>query len=169
MPAPEIVLRPAQAADAPALHALVTQAFGRESEAVLVERLRAWPDTVVLLAEADGELAGCVVFSEVTHAGRQRLAGLGPMAIAPFWQGQGIGTLLMQQGLADCAGRGIDAVVVLGHPDFYRRFGFRPAAERGIRCKWVVPEDAFMVAELHPGALAGVRGQVSYRPEFDEV
>ncbi len=50
-----------------------------------------------------------------------------------------------------------------------QREGSGPAAERGIRCKWVVPEDAFMVAELHPGALAGVRGQVSYRPEFDEV
>jgi len=169
MPAPEIILRGAQPADAAALHALLAQAFGRESEALLVERLQAYPDTVVLLAEADGELAGCLVFSAVSHAGHQRLAGLGPMAIAPFWQGQGIGTLLMQRGLGDCAAAGIDAVVVLGHPDYYRRFGFRPAQERGLRCRWVVPEDAFMVLELRPGALAGLRGQLDYRPEFDEV
>ncbi len=169
MPAPEIVIRTACPADMPALRAVLEMAFARAAEADLVERLCKYPDTVALLAEADGETAGCIVFSRVVHAGAVQLAGLGPMAIAPFWQGQGVGTLLMQKGMEDCRRRGIDAVVVLGHPDYYRRFGFRPAGEHGISCKWVVPEDAFMVAELRTSALSGVRGRMEYRPEFDEV
>lgn len=151
---------------------MLVAAFGREGEANLVERLRGDPDTAVLVAIADGELAGCIVFSRVeAPAARRavRVAGLGPLAIAPFWQGQGVGTLLMQAGLEDCARRGVEAVVVLGHPDYYARFGFGPAHARGVSCRWVVPEDAFMVRELAPGALDALRGQVEYRPEFDEV
>jgi putative acetyltransferase len=151
---------------------VLTDAFGREAEALLVERLRAHPDTAVLVATADGELAGCIVFSrvEAPSARRElRVAGLGPMAVGAWWQGQGVGTLLVQKGLEDCARRGIEAVVVLGHPAFYGRFGFRPAHAHGVSCRWVVPEDAFMVHGLAPGALEALAGRVEYLPEFDEV
>lgn len=170
--APQVVIRPEETADAAAVRELVVAAFGRPAEADLVGRLRAHPGTRALVAVADGELAGCIVFSAVAPPaphGHLVMEGLAPLAIAPFWQGQGIGTLLMDRGLADCAARGVDAVVVLGHPDYYARFGFSAAQLRGISCKWVVPEDAFMVKELRPGALAGVRGRVEYLPEFDEV
>ncbi len=60
-------------------------------------------------------------------------------------------------------------VVVLGHPAYYSRFGFVPAATKGLRCEYPVPDDVFMVAELRPGALAGRTGLVKYRPEFAEV
>jgi len=126
----------------------------------------------VLVATVDGEVAGCIVFSAVDAPGASRplrVAGLAPLAIGPAWQGQGIGTLLMQRGLDDCAARGVEAVVVLGHPGYYARFRFRPAHAHGVACKWVVPEDAFMVRELAPGALDALRGRVDYRPEFDEV
>lgn len=137
-----------------------------------MERLRAHPDTLVLVATVDGELAGCIVFSRVEAPAALRpvrVAGLAPLAIGPWWQGQGIGTLLMQRGLEACAARGFEAVVVLGHPGYYARFGFRPAHAHGVACRWVVPEDAFMVRALVPGALDALRGRVDYLPEFDEV
>ena len=145
-------------------------AFGRVAEANLVDRLRVHDDTVILVADVDGEVGGAIVFSRVTsQKSDSGLAGLAPLAIAPYWQGQGVGTLLVEKGLEDCVRRGIEAVVVLGHPGFYGRFGFRAAQARGIACKWVVPEDAFMVKELVPGTLAKIRGVVDYLPEFDEV
>jgi putative acetyltransferase len=165
-------VRAEEPGDRAAVHDVLVLAFGREAEANLVERLRGHPDTRVLVADADGEIAGCVVFSLVTAAtggADLTLAGLGPMAIAPVWQGQGAGTLLLQKGLEACERRGVDAVVVLGHPDYYRRFGFGPAHRHRLSCRWVVPEDAFMVKELRPGALARLRGRVEYLPEFDEV
>ncbi|MCA1605547.1 MAG: N-acetyltransferase, partial [Acidobacteria bacterium] len=69
--------------------------------------------------------------------------------------------------LRECERIGCDLVVVLGHPDYYPRFGFVPASQRGLRCAYPVPPEAFMVAELKPGALTGRQGLVKYRPEFD--
>lgn len=167
-----VSIRPEAPGEVAAIRDVLVAAFGRPVEADLVERLRCHDDTLILVAEADGELAGCIVFSAVTSTYRGKrpvIAGLGPLAIAPVWQGQGVGTLLMNKGSEACEQRGIEVLVVVGHPDYYHRFGFRPAHVHGITCKWVVPEDAFMVKELRPGALATVRGRVEYRPEFDEV
>ncbi len=90
------------------------------------------------------------------------------MAVAPDWQRQGIGSLLVPVGLELCRAAGYDLAIVLGHTGFYPRFGFRPAPPLGIR--WEHGADAhFMVMELQPGALAGANGVVRYRPEFDGV
>ncbi|MDQ3258646.1 MAG: GNAT family N-acetyltransferase, partial [Acidobacteriota bacterium] len=64
---------------------------------------------------------------------------------------------------------GCTVVVVLGHPEYYPRFGFVPAKEKGLRCEYPVPDEVFMVAELEPDALTGQRGLVKYRPEFSDV
>lgn len=96
------------------------------------------------------------------------LAALGPVAIAPTHQRQGIGGQLIVAGLDLCRAMGYDLVIVLGHREYYPRFGFRPAAPLGIR--WEHGAEAhFMVLELQPGALAGVSGVARYRPEFDGV
>lgn len=97
-----------------------------------------------------------------------RLAALGPMAVSPTHQRQGIGGQLIAAGLEFCRAAGYDLVIVLGHREYYPRFGFRPAAPLGIR--WEHGAEAhFMVMELRPGALAGVSGVARYRPEFDGV
>jgi putative acetyltransferase len=88
------------------------------------------------------------------------------MAVSPRCQRQGIGSSLVQAGLRACAAQGCEAVVVVGHPRFYPRFGFRPASAFGLRCEFNVPDDVFMVAELVPGALNGFSGLVRYLPEF---
>ena len=96
------------------------------------------------------------------------LAALGPVAVAPTHQRQGIGGQLIVAGLEFCRAAGYDPAIVLGHREYYPRFGFRPAAPLGIR--WEHGAEAhFMVLELRPGALAGVSGVARYRPEFDGV
>jgi putative acetyltransferase len=90
------------------------------------------------------------------------------MAVLPERQGQGIGSQLVVAGLDVCRAAGYALVIVLGHLEFYPRFGFRPAPPLGIR--WEHGADShFMVMELQPGALAGAGGVVRYRPEFDSV
>ena len=95
-----------------------------------------------------------------------RILALGPMAVSPPMQGRGIGSSLVREGLRECVRKGYHAVVVVGHPSFYPRFGFRRGSEHGLRCNFDVPDVVFMVAELAPGALKGVAGVVRYTPEF---
>jgi putative acetyltransferase len=94
------------------------------------------------------------------------ILGLGPMAVRPDRQRRGIGSLLIRRGLARCRALGHGAVVVLGHPDYYPRFGFRPAHLWKLRYEEPVPEEVFMVLELQPGALRDVSGVIHYLPEF---
>ena len=100
--------------------------------------------------------------SQQTH----RAVGLGPMAVRPDFQGQGIGRQLIEEGLQVCRRAGYEIVVVLGHPSYYPRFGFMLARAQGIHWEQEVPGDAFMVTELKPGALQGCQGTARYLPEF---
>lgn len=91
------------------------------------------------------------------------------MAVLPECQRQGIGSLLVREGLRECQRIGHEIVVVLGHPEYYPRFGFVPASSKGLRSEYDVPDEVFMVAELTPGALKGRTGLVKYHPEFNAV
>ena len=97
------------------------------------------------------------------------MMGLAPMAVAPARQRGGIGSALVRAGLERCREMGAAAVVVLGHPDFYPRFGFLPAARLGLSCEYDVPAEAFMAMELEPNGLRGAAGIVSYHPAFAGV
>jgi putative acetyltransferase len=105
------------------------------------------------------------MFSPVV-IGALRGAGLGPMAVRPSHQRRGIGSRLVEAGMSRLRESGVPFVVVLGHPGFYPRFGFRPAAMYGATCEWEVPSEAFMVALLDPAVSDQLRGAVKYRPEF---
>lgn len=148
-------------------------AFGRTEEADLVDALReAAHPQVSLVALSDGAIVGHIFFSPVTIESEDSsftAMGLAPMAVLPEFQGRGVGSLLVREGLEECARAGFDVVVVLGHPEYYPRFGFVPASGEGLSCEYDVPEEVFMVAELTPGALGGRRGLVKYRPEFGGV
>jgi putative acetyltransferase len=91
------------------------------------------------------------------------------MAVLPEHQKQGIGSQLVQAGLRECQRIGCEVVVVLGHPEYYPRFGFIPASQKCLRCEYPVADEFFMVAELKAGTLGGQPGLVKYRPEFDCV
>ncbi|MBW3586988.1 MAG: N-acetyltransferase [Cyanobacteria bacterium 0813] len=145
-------------------------AFGRENEANLVDGLRGSASTFSFVAVQSHCIVGHLFFSLVAVEGKcsrnVSILGLAPVAVLPKYQRQGIGTLLIRQGLKECARSGFHAVVVLGHPDFYPRFGFIPASRKGLGCEYDVPDEAFMVLELESGSLQDCSGTVKYRSEF---
>jgi putative acetyltransferase len=148
-------------------------AFGRPAEAELVAALRsAGVATLSLVAVRSGEVVGHILFSPVTidtRGGARAAVGLAPMAVAPAWQRLGIGTALVRTGLVELRRRGHAAVVVLGHPQYYPRFGFERASRYGMRWEHDCPDEAFLALELVPGALGESAGVVRYRPEFGAV
>lgn len=167
-----IVIRAETVEDYAAVRRVNELAFGQPDEAALVEALRSVSPHVSLVAVDDLQVVGHIFFSPVTIESEGPGAaamGLAPMAVLPERQNQEIGSRLVREGLEECRRIGFGVVVVLGHPNYYPRFGFVPAATKGLRCKWPVPDEVFMVTELTPGALRGLRGLVEYRPEFDNV
>lgn len=172
-----VSIRHELAGDRPAIRHINTEAFGREDEANLVDRLRK-TDAVALslVAETRLEPVGHILFTRVhirddkteKDAGFEIL-GLGPMAVLPDHQWQGIGSLLVETGLALCKRRECPAVVVLGHPEYYPRFGFKPANRFKIKSEYDVADEVFMARELTAGALKGVKGTAHYHREFAGV
>jgi putative acetyltransferase len=169
-------IRPESPIDHPAVYEINRRAFGQPAEAGLVEVLRRKSDAhISLVAERDGQVIGHILFTPVTidvgggRLARLRAMGLAPMAVLPEFHRQGIGSELVRRGLTACRDVGYEAVVVLGHPDFYPRFGFVPASTFGLTCEYNVPDPVFMVIELVPGALQDIRGLVEYAPEFANV
>ena len=154
--------------DAAGVRATNEQAFGTPVEARLVDALRDAEGSVSLVATVENLVVGHILFTPVDldPPTAVRLAGLAPMAVRPDVQRSGVGTSLVKAGLEECRRRGYAAVVVVGHPGYYPRFGFEPAGTKGLRCEFPVPDEVFMVVELEPGALAGTSGTVRYRPEF---
>jgi putative acetyltransferase len=158
--------------DWPAVRAVNESAFETTAEANLVEELRRQATQIVSLVAVDeGSVIGHILFSPVTLTGNPELkiAGLAPMAVSKEYQNRGVGSLLVRAGLDECAGLGFGAAVVLGHPGYYPRFGFTPAAAYGIVCEFDVPEEAFMVAELKAGYLHGATGTIRYHAAFANV
>jgi putative acetyltransferase len=180
----QITIRPEVPADRRVVRDVLLNAFPGPLEAELVDRVRENPaPRISLVALVDDRVIGYVLFTRVTvHApeeegGASRGQGgvpwtaiaLGPMAVRPEHQSQGVGLALGFAGLEECRRKNEKIVFVLGHPPYYPRFGFRPAAEYGL---WYAKPDIgpeFMVLELEPGALAGRRGEVRYLPEFDDA
>ncbi len=159
--------------DYPAIRQVNTMAFGRPYEGALIDALRdAATPHISLVAVVDGHIVGHIFFSPVSIEsahGETVALGLGPMAVLPEYQRQGIGSQLVRQGLEECARIGQTVVVVLGHPEYYPRFGFVPAHTKNLHCEYAIPNECFMVVELAPGALGGRTGLVKYLPEFAEV
>jgi putative acetyltransferase len=148
-------------------------AFDGPIEANIVDKLRhACAASVSLVAEADG-IVGHILFTPVVveiPEGRVQGMGLGPMAVVPSQQRQGIGAKLVKRGLDIVRGRHCPFVVVVGHPDYYPRFGFQPASAHHLLCEWPdVPDAAFMALILDASAMSGVRGVAKYRPEFSDA
>jgi putative acetyltransferase len=167
-----MVIKSEQPEDIQKIHELSVIAFGRETEAVLVDKLRASEAlTLSLVAMEEGSIVGHIAFSPVTiNAEDQTIGaiGLGPIAVSPERQRSGIGSQLVEAGLNEIKSVGHKIVIVLGNPEYYSRFGFSPARKFGIRWEFDVPDDVFMVKELSEHALHGVKGIVKYRPEFNE-
>lgn len=167
-----MLIRAEKENDREAVFAVNVSAFETPSEATLVDVLREQAQPVVsLVAEDNGNVVGHIMFSPVFLSGNPDLnvMGLAPMAVAPERQRKGIGSALVRAGLEQCRQLGFVAVVVLGHPEYYPRFGFSPSSRFGIDSGYEVPEEVFMAMELEPEALSGKTGRVKYHPAFSNV
>ncbi len=168
------VIREEAPTDVGSIHVLNAAAFETDAEARLVDALRARGRlTLSLVAVEDTKLVGHIAFSPITVSRPDGSVvagtGLGPMAVSPSRQGRGIGTQLARRGLDRLRAGGHPFCVVLGHPEFYPRFGFKRASQFGIRWERDVPHEVFFALELAPRALEGVSGVVRYSAEFAAV
>ncbi len=156
--------------DIEVIRALNFAAFGRPQEGGLVDALRANGGlSLSLVATIDERLVGHILYSPVSIScnGKEVVgAGLGPMAVVPELQRKGIGAELIRAGNEKLKRLGCPFIVVLGHPQYYPRFGFRPARAHAIRCQWNVPDDVFMILSLEESRMKGVAGLAKYRDEF---
>ena len=169
----KIQIRPETAEDIEAIRKINTAAFETEAEAGLVDALRdSGIPLISLVAKVDQKIVGHILFSPMTLSGKStivKIAGLAPMAVMPDYQKRGIGTAIVKKGLKQCISIGYQAAVVLGHPEYYPRFGFGPASRFGIKSEYDVPDEVFMVKELVAGILTAYKGVVKYHRLFNNL
>ena len=147
-------------------------AFPSDAEARLVDSLRISADPFVsLVAVENQQVVGHIMFTPVMLEPFDNLIlmGLAPMAVSPARQSGGIGTELVKAGLQRCRELSVGAVAVLGHAEYYPRFGFTPSSQWRIRSEYDVPEDVFMIMELSPGYLKNCHGTIRYNAAFADV
>ncbi len=161
--------RPETPADIPAVRSVNASAFPTPDEAGLVDALRtdgeAWLPGMSYVAEApDGSVAGCALLTRC-HVGEVPALALAPVAVAPEHQRSGAGQAVVRALLDVARMRGERLVLVLGHPDYYPRFGFEAASRYGIRPSFEVPEEAMMALVLD-GSRGVPRGTIRYPGAF---
>jgi len=157
--------------DFQSIHDINLESFESDNEAILVDKLRSVVKPFIsLVAKEKGSVLGHILFTPVTVGNSNITAmGLGPMAVRPERQGQGIGSALINQGLKVCRNRDVKTIFVLGEPDYYMRFGFEPASKKDLYYKSKKFTPYFFVIELLPECLSGISGEVRYHKLFDEV
>ncbi len=142
-------------------------AFDQPQEADIVDKLRRnCPDLLSLVAVMDNRVVGHILFSPATIEGKDRTLhgkGLAPMSVLPEYQRQGIGSQLVRTGITELKNGRCPFVIVLGHAEYYPRFGFERASAHGIRSEWDVPDEAFMVLVLDEAVMRDASGVARYR------
>jgi putative acetyltransferase len=171
-----IIIREERPEDREAIRRINEEAFGQPAEAEIVDKLReACKNLLSLVAVQGEEVVGHILFSQASINGEGTAfevigMGLAPMAVLPKCQGQGIGSLLIHNGIKMLRERGCPFIIVLGYPEYYPRFGFERASRYGIHSQWSeVPDEAFMILILNKTAMVGASGIARYRKEFDEA
>jgi len=164
-----IEIREENPGDIIAIRDVNKRAFGQDQEGNIVDALRSNRAALLsLVATLNGRVVGHIMYSPVS-VGELEGAALGPMAVLPEHQRQGIGSRLIEVGNQRFKESGCPFIVVVGHADYYPRFGFRSARAQGIQCEWEVPDDIFMLLVLDKVKMHGVSGLARYRREFSEV
>jgi len=167
-------------ADEPAIRMLHETAFGPQEGPVVADlaiKLLHDPTAEPLLSllVCDGTTpAGHVLFTSVRIQDSEEIARahiLAPLAVMPDHQRRGLGSELVKQGLAMLAESGCELVFVLGHPEYYPRFGFRPAGALGFTAPYPIPDknsDAWMVLELSDGKIDNTSGTIQCAIALDK-
>lgn len=148
--------------------AFIREKFSDHNEHKLVRELLksdAFIKDLSLTAKFKGMIVGYILFTKV-KVGNDTLLTLAPLAVLPRFQKKGIGKSLVEKGHKIAKELGYKGIVVLGHADYYKKFGYEPASKWEIKCPIEVPDENFMAIELYPGALNNVKGTVEYPKEF---
>jgi putative acetyltransferase len=167
-----IEIRREKPEDREVIHHLNLAAFDNGPEAVLVDKLRtSCKEYLAFVAVENGEVVGHILFTPVTIDATTVVGmGLAPMAVSPPHQRKGVGSRLVQHGLEFLRKTNCPFVIVLGHPEYYPRFGFEIASKYKLRSQWEgVPDEAFMVVVFNGGALPKQGGVARYREEFNDA
>lgn len=175
-----IRIREERRKDRTVIYRLIEAAFAGVAESdhreqFLVERLHraeTFVPQLSLVAESgDGETVGYILLTPVEIVSDEGVAtslGVAPLAVLPPFQRRGIGGMLLREAHARAAALGYGTAVLLGHKEYYPRFGYRKASDYGIGFPFDAPDECCMVAELRPYALRGLHGRVRYPKAFFE-
>lgn len=169
-----ILVRKEEEKDYKKIYEVNKLAFGQENESKLIEKIRKGKNFIPdlsLVAEIGNKIVGHIMFSKIIIVGSSvfETLALAPMAVIPAFQKQGIGSELIKKGMAKAKEIGFDSIIVLGHRDYYPKFGFERASKWNIKCPFEFPDEAFMAIELTEKALENKAGTVKYPNEFLEV
>jgi len=155
--------------------AFETLEISDHNEGKLVDTLRkanTFIEELSLVAELNGQIVGHILFTPIIiNNGEQQFQSLvlAPVSVLPAFQKQGIGAELSLAGHQKAKELGFQSVILIGHPEYYPRFGYKPASTWGIKTHYELPsDDVFMAVELTEGALSNVSGMVIFPPEFGE-
>lgn len=166
-----ITIRQETITDFPQVYNIHAAAFGQKDESEIVERIRKgahFVPALSLVANYQNQIGGHILFSKIkiNCSPEFECLALAPVAVLPEFQKKGIGKKLVNAGLEIAKSLGFEAVIVLGHKDYYPKFGFQKAIDFGISCPFDVPDEHFMAIELKENALSGKAGTVVYPSEF---
>ncbi|MGG7142723.1 GNAT family N-acetyltransferase [Clostridium nigeriense] len=151
-----------------------TAEFTDKDEHNLVRRLRKSAEFVKelsLIAEDNDRIVGHILLTKAFIKENNRefdTLALAPVAVLPDYQKRGIGKSLINKAIEKAIELGYKSIVVLGHENYYPKFGFKKASDYGIKAPFEVPDEAYMILELIPNALNGVNGTVEYSKAFFE-
>ncbi|GAB4241589.1 MAG: N-acetyltransferase [Stanieria sp.] len=148
-------------------------AFGQETEAKFIDKIRNsehYIPTLSLLAELEHQIIGYIMFSWIDLIAEKtiKVLALAPLAVLPKYQNQGVGSTLVNEGLSVADNYNIPLVIVLGHPNFYAKFGFEPSVNYNIASPFDAPKEVFMV-KLLKSYQRGTCGQVVYPSAFNNL
>ena len=168
----KIDIRPETEKDFKAIYQINMEAFSGNTEAYLVEKLRKNPHFIPglsLVAKINTKTVGHILFFPVDIVEgdkKTKTLALAPMSVLREYQKKGVGSKLVKVGLSKAKKLGFSSVIVLGHPAYYPKFGFKPASIWKIKPPFKALDKAFMALELIPGALSNASGTVEYPKEF---
>jgi predicted N-acetyltransferase YhbS len=168
----DVTIKPEEKQDYGSIEIVNDIAFKQKNESILINKLREKPDFIPnlsLVAKYQNEIIGHILFFPVKIIAKESACitlSLAPMSIHPDFQNKGIGSLLIKSGLEQAKKEGFSSIIVIGHPNYYPRFGFLPASKWGIMVPFDVPDNVFLALELYEDELAKCHGMVDFPKEY---